>query len=197
MKRKITLPLFLAMMCTDVYASLIFNINTYNPNELSFLISGTIDNDVEGEQKNWLAVKSNWSSNVGLTVDWIADSIGQSFLELAPGVTIIENTVTFGGVSPVSSNIVASKQLFGDAIYWDAGFDILAGTEVTGNLTISGTNIFKLPVSNFQLVSGFDAGHWVRLEATAPATVPLPASIWLFATGLIALTGACKRRVRK
>ena len=184
----------LLLLTFTANAALVIEINTYNTNEISFSISGTIDTDVVGEQKNWLAVKSDWGNNVGAMVDWIDDSVGQYHLESAPSLTIIENSITFDGANPFSSNVVAWRQEFGDAFYWDAGNNIQAGTVVEGTLSVSGANIFNASTNNFQLVSGFDAGHWVRLEAET-SIVPIPAAVWLFGSGLIGLIGIARRKI--
>jgi len=44
----------------------------------------------------------------------------------------------------------------------------------------------------------FDASDFrVRLQVTPPSTIPVPAAVWLFASGLVGLTGVGRRKYRR
>jgi hypothetical protein len=155
------------VVVSDAHASLTFTINTLTTNEFSFTLAGTFDADVIGHQTQWLAIKNDWSNNVGQNTDWIAEYIGWEFLE-DTSLTVIENSVTFNGSPAASSVVSASGQTWGDSFHFNAGFGILAGTVVAGTLTVTGTNAFNpLSATNLQLLSGYDNANqeWVRLES--------------------------------
>jgi hypothetical protein len=66
---------------------------------------------------------------------------------------------------------------------------ILAGDFNTGNITNTGTT------ASLSLINPSDLAAGALLAITAPAPVPLPASVVLFASGLVGLIGVARRRL--
>ncbi|VAX36386.1 hypothetical protein MNBD_PLANCTO03-1698 [hydrothermal vent metagenome] len=185
MKHQILSIAVCSVAATNALADLSLTINSLTANDFSFTVSGTFDSDVGGDQRTWLAVKPNWSTNFGVNVPWIDDSVG--FTDLGDtAFTINENSILINGLVPTQSIVAASGQEWGDSFYFDAGVDITAGMTVSGTLSVSLGGVFdsSLSASDFELLSGFDntASDWYRQEAVAPA--PMTAS-------LLALGGVC------
>jgi hypothetical protein len=142
-------------------AALTLTINSFTPDQLSLSISGTFDSDVIGDQQGWLAIKSRWTSNIGIHTE---------FYSALP--TIIENTISIGGVLVGLPNLSweAGTPTWGDSIHFanpNGGqfAPIRAGTAVSGTLILSAPGGFD-PSAQLQLLSGFSATtmDWVRLE---------------------------------
>ena len=159
-------------------ADLSLTINSLTPDDFSFSVSGTFDIDVAGDQRNWLAVKPNWSTSYGVNVPWVVDSVGFDNLG-DTAFSINENSILINGVAPVSSIVAADGSSWGDSFYFSAGFDILAGMSVSGTLSVSLNGAFddSLLASEFELLSGFNDTDvdWYRREAVAPT--PMTASV--------------------
>jgi len=168
-------------------ADLRLNIDRLTSSDFAFTVSGTFDSSVGGDQKNWLAVKPNWSTNYGVNVPWIDDSAGFGELGSSP-FTIHTNSIRINGTAPNLINVAATDVEWGDSFYFRAPFDILAGMTVSGTLSVSLRGVFDdaLSPSDFELLSGFDdvAGDWNRREAVAPA--PAAGSVFAIA-GLFAV----------
>lgn len=144
------------------HAGLTFTIHKFTSDELSISISGTLDADVTGGQRGWLAIKGAWSTNVGRHTE---------FLTAMPTVTV--NTITIGGRASTSCNpciVWDASTTWGDSIYFtnpDGQFEtIRAGTVVSGSIVLSATGAFN-PLARLELLSGFNNSlmDWVRLEA--------------------------------
>lgn len=184
-----TLVMAVAVLATaalwggEAQGSLILTIDILTPNEFKFTIGGTFDTDVIGDQRNWLAVKNDWTNNFGVNTDWLDDSLGFQTIGSAPW-TVVENSILIGGFAPDQSNVAADGQTWGDSIYFRHSLgDILAGTTVSGSVHVQGAGLFDNSVMNLELLSGFDDAiqDWVRLEAVVPA----PGSIVLFGIGCV------------
>ena len=170
----------IALVPSQSLADLTLTINALSADEFSFSINGVLEEDVMGDQRNWLAVKNDWSSNFGTNVDWIDDSAGFDLLENIPGLVVVENSIAIDGFAPVSTILAAGPfESWGDSIYFDAGFDLTAGTLVSGTLFVQADGLFDPSTDKIQLLSGFDdlALEWNRLEANA---IPEPFSSFLF-----------------
>jgi hypothetical protein len=171
-----------SFLAGEARAALIFTIDTLTPNAFKFTVGGTFDADAIGTQKRWLAVKYDWSNNFGVSTPWLSDSLGFQEIQNAPW-TVVQNTIKINGSDPVQSNVESIGRSWGDSIYFDAGFDILAGMPVSGSLHVSGAGLFDntINLAKLELLSGFvgeDNGDWARLEAPL---VPEPATILLLA----------------
>jgi hypothetical protein len=184
----------ISLWSANVFAALVLTINSYNPGELSFTVSGTFDADVTGDQTDILAFKSDWSNNVGTNVDWIDDSVANGPLG-SSALTVVENSILIGGLATQTFVTGEAGNPWGDSIFFGADTitGILAGTAVSGTLTVTGADLFDPLAGNFQLASGFDDTtlDWVRLEASAIA-VPVPAAVWLFGFGLLGIIGIAR-----
>ena len=156
-------------------ADFVFTVNSISEDEFSFTINGFFDDDATGDQQNWLAVKSDWTNNLESNVDWIDDTVGFDFLSNIPELIVVENTIAIDGFSPTTIVAATAFEPWGDAVYFDAGFDLTAGMFVAGTLTLQGKDLFDSSATNFQLLSGFDdiPLDWNRLEANA---IPEPNS---------------------
>ena len=53
------------LLSSSSHAALSLSIDTYTTDELTFSISGSLDADVIGDVDIWLAVKNDWSNNIG------------------------------------------------------------------------------------------------------------------------------------
>ena len=185
--------LILLIFVSPSYAALVFSIDNYTTDELSFTISGAFDTDTIGFSPGHLAIKNDWSNNGGSHTEMFATT---------PLVT--HNSIEIGGSTPLfyvqngtfpwNDDIVFSNTL-------GVSNPFLAGTTVSGSMTLSGAGAFDpANASTLELLSGFSTPYaeglgndWSRLEASAQvAPVPLPASIWFLGAGLVWLTG--KRR---
>ena len=169
--------------CSHLQADLVFTIDTYTENELTFSISGTFESDTTGNLPGFLAIKNDWSRNVGIHTEMFSQE---------PVVTA--NTLTIGGLAIPSIGVQNSASSFNDSIFifnpvGGSTAPFLAGTVVAGSLTLEGPNVFSPTVNDsLELVSGFVNSNfdWARLEASA---VPEPSTITflsLVATGILA-----------
>lgn len=188
-RRFLAIALVVGGSATVASAGLTLSINTLTSDQFSFSISGTFDADVIGDQRNWLAVKPNWSTNFGVNVPWMDDAIGNA--DIGVMFTVNENSLLFNGAAPNSSSATGINE-WGDSFFFDAGFDITAGTTVSGTVTVTRVGTFddSLLDSDFELLSGFDNTNrdWVRMEAVAPAPG---------AAALLALGGMLAARRRR
>lgn len=183
----------LSSLSTSANAALIFLIDTYTTDEVSFSISGTFDADTVGIFPGYLAVKNDWSNTYGVHTEWFSGT---------PTITV--NTVLIGGLAPTIVQAQNSAiRGWNDAIFFrfaDNTAPFMAGTTVSGSITLSGIGMFNpTDEATLALVSGLNFGDpisddddWARLEAPSQSAVPLPASVWLLGSALIGL-GAFKR----
>lgn len=183
MKRTLVFLALSVLLSASAHAALTLNVTTFTADELTLSISGTFDTDVGGDQQFWLAINRDWVNTEGSNFDWIADSLDFGAISATPGLTVIEDSITFNGAAPTASVVAASGQNWGDSIYWQSSSEILAGTTVTGSLSVTGIDIFDPTAGNFQLVSGLDLADatWNRLES---APVPIPAGVWLLGSAI-------------
>ena len=162
-----------ALLVGEAQGGLTLTIDILTPDEFKFTLGGTFDADVVGGQRQWLAVKNDWTNNFGVNTDWLDASLGFTFIFDAPW-TVVENSVLIGGLVPIPSVVAADGQTWGDSIYFaHSGGDILAGTTVSGSVHVQGVGLFDDSITNLELLSGFDELFldWVRLEA-APGPCP-------------------------
>lgn len=176
----------------EAQAALVLTITNYTADELSLTISGTFDSDTIGESPGYLALKNDWSNNVGVHT------------ELFSGFpTITVNTITIGGIAPTTTR-QGGPDTWMDNIFFDNPLGtetpILAGTVVAGSLTLSGVGLFDpTDAATLELVSGFNRpfgqDDWARLEARAGAAVdvPEPGALGILAIGLAVLARVRRR----
>ncbi|MBN1404766.1 MAG: hypothetical protein JW942_09915 [Opitutales bacterium] len=182
-RKSIALLLAATFPCVS-QAALSLNIDSYTTSEITLTIGGTLDSDVVGDQKNWIAIKNDWTNNYGVNTDWF---------ETAPTCVHslkINNT-------DANVNLNNSTSYYADAVYFSIDSnDLLAGYSVSGSITLTGSFI-ELSAVNLELLSGFDntAKDWARLEASA-SVVPEPAQAGA-ALGLAALGAIVLKRRRK
>ncbi len=158
-----------ALLVGEAQGGLILTVDILTADEFKFTLGGTFDADVIGDQKQWLAVKNDWTNNFGVNTDWLDDSLSFGLIDDAPW-TVVENSVLIDGLVPISSIVAASGELWGDSIYFDhSGGDILAGMTVSGSVHVQGVGLFDDSITNLELLSGFvnPVGDWARLEASA------------------------------
>ncbi len=178
-----------AQLAGEAHGGLFLTIDILTPDEFKFTMGGTFDEDVVGDQMQWLAVKNDWTNNFGVNTDWLDNSLGFVHIDNAPW-TVVENSVLIGRLVPASI-VAADGRTWGDSIYFDhSGGDILAGTTVSGSVHVQGVGLFDDSITNLELLSGFDNAieDWVRLEAVVPA----PGAMALL--GLAGLAGTRRRR---
>jgi hypothetical protein len=197
MRNKITAALLVCLLpflSTAAQAELVLTIDNYTADELAFSISGTFDSDTSGEQPGYLAIKNDWSNNVGSHTEiWSATP------------TITSNTIQINGATPETG--IGNNPTLGwaDALYfvnrstpWTGNGDPFeAGWAVTGSVVLSGVGAFDpSDAATLELVSGYKTTtrSWDRIEATAVAAVPIPAAAWLFGSGLVGLVGLRRRQ---
>jgi hypothetical protein len=178
--------LFVLLTCTSNKASagLILTIDTLTNSEFSFTISGAFDQDVIGDQKNWLAIKYDWANNYGVHTEWVG-SFGTY-----TGALYFDGALAGQTLGAFNAN-------YTDSIYWSSASNILAGTTVNATYSFTGGSYQSVDENKLQLVSGFDnpVSDWARLEADANSTdVPEPSTLAIFALGMI---GLASRRFKK
>jgi hypothetical protein len=187
------------LLCTTgrTQAGLVLTINNYTTDELSITISGTFDANTVGESEGYLALKNNWLGNVGFHTE---------LFSFEP--TVILNTIQIGGIAP-TTHVQDFNATWTDNVYFENPLGtetpILAGTTVTGTLTLSGVGAFDPSnAATLQLVSGFNRPQnhddWARFEASANVNtnvVPAPPALLLLGTGVLPLTIFGWRRSRK
>jgi hypothetical protein len=186
----------LSLISASANASLVFLINTYTTDQVSFSISGTFDADTIGIFPGYLAVKNDWSNNIGVHTEWFSGT---------PAITV--NSILIGGLPPSltqaqdnSSNAWNDDVFFINAVNNTVPFT--AGTTVSGSITLSGVGLFNpADLATLELVSGLNFtspsdgnDDWARLEASAQSVIPLPAAVWLFGSAL-GVMGVMRRKI--
>ena len=172
-------------------AALILTIDNYTADELAFSISGIFDSDTVGQVPGYLALKNDWSGNIGMPTELFMDT-----------PAVILNTIQIGGIG-VGLSLGNSVAPFNDSVWFinpngGPSAPIAANTTVTGSVVLSAVGAFDpFDAATLELVSGWNpsgSNDWVRLEAIA--AVPVPAAAWLFGSAL-GLLGFARHRIKK
>lgn len=176
-------------------AGLLFTVLNSTADGLSFSISGSFDTNTAGESPGFLALKNDWSNNVGIHTE---------LFSVLPIVTL--NTISIGGLAPTTTVQNGSSTWMDDVFFENplgTETPILAGTTVSGSLTLSAVGAFNpANLATLELVSGFNrpAGHddWARSETGASvSTVPEASSFGLFSLGIGLMSAAARRHRRQ
>lgn len=168
-------------------AALQLLVEEYTTDAVTLTLSGTFDADSLGSSPGYLAVKNDWSNNVGTSTEW---ALGTP--------TVDFRTVQIGGVTPSFSANFAGLTNYSDSVHWfiSSSVPFTAGTAVSGSIRLTGAGMFDpSDIATLELVSGFNpttTQDWVRLEASAVSSIPEPTSALLF--GLAALGFSVRRR---
>jgi hypothetical protein len=186
----------LSLTSASANASLVLLINSYTTDEVSFTISGTFDANTIGIFPGYLAIKNDWSNNIGVHTEWFSGT---------PAITL--NTILIGGVAPSLTQAQNNaSSAWNDDLFFipPAGntVAITAGTSVSGSVTLSGVGLFNpADLATLELVSGLNFtspssndDDWARLEASAQSVIPIPAAVWLFGSAL-GVMGWMRRKV--
>jgi len=122
--------------------------------------------------------------------------------------------VTLGTLSQTVSNNGSAFNVTAMRLVTIEGDNVAFGTDVFDNpfdsdidrlVSVNGLSAgqYALEVSgvgnrtqnlNFRTVEASD--FWVRLRVTPPSAIPVPAAVWLFASGLVGLIGIGRRKYR-
>ncbi len=175
---------------SSVWSQLTLTIDEYTTDRLSFTVSGSLATDTTGTWEGWLAIKNDWSGNVGVHTELFSST---------PSIT--SQNITIGGTS-VNAVVGNGSQAYNDSIYWQnpLGFTnpISALTVVNGSVTLEGSGAFD-PVNNpaLHLVSGINLTpyDWARLEAVGSA-IPEPSTYAVLIGSLVLVIVAWKRKSR-
>ena len=137
------------LAATPASATLVMTVDLYTTDELTITLSGTLDADTVGESAGFLAIKNDWSSNIGVHTELFS---GLAFLAL--------NTVTIGGL-PAGGFVDATGDPAADAVVIQnpngISNPILAGTPVAGVISLFGVGMFDpSDLTTLQLVSGLN-----------------------------------------
>ncbi len=154
---------------------------------------------------NWtLTDTSSWSTRTTTNNSWSFASIpGETTDRLHMG---LDFTITFD--RNVTSILFAFED--NDTIA-DGGFDFgLIPTEIGGsNISLSGSRMIIAGSGGWALFTGLNTtslSHtrfnsdgvdiaWFVLDSQPVSSVPVPAAVWLFGSGLLALSGFARRKI--
>lgn len=183
-------------------AGLIFTVDTLTSDEFTFSISGSLDSDpLDG--RGWLAIKNDWSNNIGIHTEFINSSLTTSSGGLFLGAVELDMWLENG------------SENFNDSIYWKLALPapdpslpatkvcvamvgdppcppIYAGLAFSGTVSFYGIGAFDPSArETLELVSGYDNAtqDWTRLEAANSGVVsaPGPSTLAIFALGMLGL----------
>ena len=125
----------------------------------------------------------DWNGRANLPVSVIWDASG--FLNA--GSYAVGQTITNTGVAPASDNILTNYQI---------GPSPFATTTIDSVFPISDDGIAGTPLFG----GGYDSFNpnidITSMTVVSVSSVPIPASIWLFGSGLIGLIGIAKRKIK-
>ena len=152
----------------------------------------------------------NWSGNTGLNMDLVWDVTGlvdALGLGMAAGDVISGDTAIIGGVPfTIGSALPASNSVVGSGpipASYPIGPTPMATTDLdlttVGGLTpvadlsgVAGSPQATGPYLGFS--ASLDIGDANSMHLVSVSTVPVPAAVWLFGSGLIGLIGFARRK---
>ena len=206
MKRLLTALLFTCIIGISYHSNAAFIDNgtftTDDVSELDWLDLSITDsrsiNAAEGLNPGWTVA----------TNDQVGDMFGRMFpdypvtlasLYVTDSHVLFDNAVLFRDLFGFTYEYNRSVQSFGMYKHENGGIGSI-GVEVTvprGGLVPTSGRIFG-PANVLSVSGGYDyagANRGVFLVRDTVPVVPIPAAIWLFGTGLIALLGFARRKV--
>jgi len=160
----------------------------------------------------------NWNGNSGVPVDLVWDASG--FLDalsmgISPGDVISGDKLLIGG-NPANAIPIASALPASDALTISGGgppggtpvgipigptpmattaFDLTGGALplITDSSGIGGSPQTSGPIPGFSISLDIGNAGSLHLVSIAPSSVPVPAAVWLFGSGLLGLIGVARR----
>ncbi len=165
------------------------------------VLSGSV---VNGTANQWNPASSFVGGAVDSSPDAVGDIIG---VNGSGGPTPITGTITFS--SPVSNPVMAIWSLGRTTVGIDFTFDETPTLQAGGpndsfggsSLVVNGNTVSGKEGNGVVLFNGTFTGlswtsgneHWYGFTVGAVQTVPVPAALWLFASGLLGLFGLARR----
>ena len=181
----------LALTCISQAASaaLVIDITKFTSTELVGSVTGTIGfNTSSNDQPGWVAIKPNYSANIGTHVEWM---------------TTVGHNDASSSVDGVSTSIGAyedATSTYGDALALNNPNGVQAA--FTGNEDIqmifnyTGGVFDPAAVTSWDVIVGYSEqdADWGTLVASTPALVPVPPSVVMLAPALFGLFGYSRHK---
>lgn len=116
-------------------------------------------------------------------------------LNPSDGLFVVRPSIV-GIAGPVGSNYIATNSLANTLTLTGSDHFIVAMYDVFSNAWIEDSGYTDLGANAIRMTFGGTEGGFsgVIVDVQAASPVPLPTAIWLFASGLVALTGISRRR---
>lgn len=180
----ITMPYFLNQPAT-------FHDISLQQNDVNS-INGQILVDWNG--RNNMPLHINWDAtgffnaiNIGLNV---GDTIsGTTLKQDTDGDGVFDTFTNVLSATPHSDGLLAAQNFSG----WQEGAAPLAATNMSLGLGYDIDGNYAGPTPFDGVLGYFNIGSGNSLTVTAVSTVPVPAAVWLFGSGLIGLLGVARR----
>jgi len=170
------------------HATLMLTIDEMTTDTFTFSINGTFDEDSYGDIAGVLAIKYDWSNNLGVHTEFMNNAnVESSTISFNDELADI---LVSGGVEHGKNDSISFDNIFGQNIAF------LAGTVVSGSATLTG-EFDPSKAAGLELLSGYkqhiswvgglsNKVDWARHEADAvlaftppPSVVPAPSPLLL------------------
>lgn len=150
----------------------------------------------------------DWNGNTGVNMDLVWDISGlvdALNLGMTPGDIISGNQVFIGGnpfaigsALPASNSVTVGSSSFpiGPAPMATTAFDLTGGTLplITDSTGIGGSPMSTGPYITSSMSLDIGNANSMELVSITPSAVPVPAAVWLFGSGLLAILGTAGHR---